>query len=117
MSSIVKNLLSTSANGLGIAVAATSSPGTTIHTATAVSNTMDEVYLFANNIDTSPRILTIEFGGTSTSDLRTITLPVGGGDTLVLAGCPLSGGVVIKAYADATNVVNIIGYVNTITQP
>ena len=65
-SSIVKSELSGSTDGLGVKVAATSSAGTTIHTASSGTgdNNYDELWIWAVNCDTSAIKLTIQYGGT-----------------------------------------------------
>lgn len=101
-------------DGRQIKVAATSTPGTLIHTAHATSK--DEIYIFANNTDTTARKLTIEWGGTtSPDDLLEVTIPAESGDMQVIAGKPLSGGLVVRAFAATANVVNVSGFVNRIT--
>lgn len=113
MATYTKVKLSASTNGRNIKVAATSSPGTTIHTADATA--LDEVYLFACNNDAADVVLTIERGGTtSTDDLVKLTIPSKAGWIPVEPGIPLTGGVVVKAFAATTNVINIAGYVNRI---
>ena len=66
MTTIVKTVLSGSTNGRGIKVVATSSAGTTIHTAHSTSE--DEIWLYAQNTDSTDRKLTIEYGGTTSPD-------------------------------------------------
>jgi hypothetical protein len=111
--SVTKNFLSGSTNGKGIKVVATASAGTTIHTADA--NDKDEVWLWAINSDSSDRKLTIEFGGTtSPDDLIEYTVPSEDGLHLVIPGLPISGSVVVKAFAASANVVMMHGYVNRI---
>jgi hypothetical protein len=110
---ITKEFLSGSTNGRPVKVAATGTPGTTIHTAHASAK--DEVYLFATNTDTVDRELTIEFGGTtSPDDLIKVTVPAK--DTVqVVPGVPLSGSLLARAFAATANVVNLFGYVNRIS--
>jgi len=110
---ITKEFLSGSTNGRPVKVAATATPGTTIHTAHATAK--DELYLFATNTDTVDRELTIELGGTTApDDLVKVTVPAK--DTvLVIAGSPLSNSLLAKAFAAAANVINIFGYVNRIS--
>ena len=110
---ITKQFLSGSTNGRPVKVAATATPGTTIHTADSTAK--DEIYLFASNTDTVDRELTIEFGGTTAPD-DTIKVPVPTKDTvLVVAGGILSNSLVVKAFAAAANVVIVFGYVNRIS--
>jgi hypothetical protein len=86
-----------------------------IHTATAETGAgdYDEIYLFACNMDTSARTLTIEWGGVSSpDDLIKLTLAAQAGLVLVIPGLILQNGLVCRAFASAANVVNISGFVN-----
>lgn len=114
MTTFTKQLLSGSTNGRPIKVVATATAGTTIHTAHATDK--DEVWLWASNTDTVARKLTIEFGGTTSPD-DTIEVGLAGepGLVLIIPGIPLTGGVVVKAFAASANVVNIVGFANRIT--
>ena len=110
---IARQLLSGSTNGRGIKVAATATPGTTIHTAHATS--LDEVWLWCINNDTVARKLTVEFGGTtSPDDLIQVTIPAQSGLTLVSPGLTVTGSVVVRAFAAAANVLVVMGHVNRI---
>lgn len=105
--------LSGSTDGRAIKVAATATPGTTIHTAHATA--LDEVWLYAFNTDTTDRKLTIEFGGTtSPDDTIEVTIPAESGLVLVVPGLILTNSAVVKAFAASANLVNIVGYVNRI---
>lgn len=102
-------VLSGSTNGRGIKVAATSTPGTTIHT----SGGTDEIHIWAYNSDTVDRALTIEFGGTTAPDDNIyVNIPSKSGAYYVVPGLTLTGSLVVKAFAAATNVVVVYGYVN-----
>ena len=109
--------LSASANGRPIKVVATASAGTTIHTTLGTAST-DEVYLYANNTDIVTRTLTIQWGGTSSPDDSIVVgIAAQSGLFLVIAGLILVNTgtpLVIRAFADFTNVINITGYVNRI---
>lgn len=106
--------LSGSTDGRMIKVAATSTPGTTLHTAHATAQ--DEVHLWAVNSDTSERKLTIEFGGTSSpDDLIEITLPPESGLIPICPGLTLTNSLVVKAFAATANVVMCGGFINRIT--
>lgn len=106
--------LSGSTDGRMIKVAATSTPGTTLHTAHATAQ--DEVHLWAVNSDTSERKLTIEFGGTSSpDDLIEITLPPESGLIPICPGLTLTNSLVVKAFAASANVVMCGGFINRIT--
>lgn len=105
--------LSGSTDGRAIKVAATATPGTTIHTAHATS--LDEVWLWAQNTDTTDRKLTIEWGGTTApDDLIEVTVPAESGLLIVVPGLLLTNSLVVKAFAASANVVTVHGYVNRI---
>ena len=111
---ISRQLLSGSTNGRGVKVAATATPGTTIHTAHATS--LDEVWLWCVNSDTVARKLTVEFGGTtSPDDLIEVAIPAESGLVLVSPGLTVTGGVVVRAFAATANVLVVMGHVNRIT--
>ena len=63
MATYSRVLLSGSTNGKPIPVAATATPGTTIHTAVSGTSSFDEVYAWASNVTGSAATLTIEWGG------------------------------------------------------
>ena len=108
---ISRQLLSGSTNGRGVKVAATATPGTTIHTAHATS--LDEVWLWCVNSDSAARKLTVEFGGTtSPDDLIEVSIPSESGLVLVSPGLTVTGGVVVRAFAATANVLAVHGYVN-----
>lgn len=110
---ISRQLLSGSTNGRGVKVAATATPGTVIHTAHATS--LDEVWLWCVNSDSSARKLTVEFGGTtSPDDLIEVSIPPESGLVLVSPGLTVTGGVVVRAFAATANVLVVTGYVNRI---
>jgi hypothetical protein len=118
VSSYSKLPLSGSTDGRGIKVAATSiGSGTTIHTANSSGTLVDNLTLFAYNSDTVSRLLTLGWGGTtSPDDLLLLTLPpANSGLILVAADLVLRNSLVIKASADAANVVVVHGYVNRIS--
>lgn len=115
MATFSKQLLSGSTNGKSILVAATSTPGTTVHTAVSGTSSFDEIWLYAQNTDTVDRLLTIEYGGTtSPNDKFIVTIAAQSGLVLVVPGLILQNSLVLKAFASATNVVTVNGYVNRI---
>ena len=76
MASFTKKILSGSTDGRGVLVAATSSPGTTIHTGSSTAATIQEIWLYASNPDTTQYTLTVQWGGTtSPNDYITIPIP------------------------------------------
>jgi len=120
MATFGKQLLSGSTGGKAIKVAATATPGTTIHTTGTSSSDIDEVWLYATNTDTSDVKLTLEYGGTtSPDDLIEVTVTAEAGLTLILPGTVLTGdgaaGRTVAAFAGSANVITIHGYINRIT--
>jgi hypothetical protein len=118
MATFEKLVLSGSTDGRGIKVVASDSPGTTIHTGSSTATDIDEVWLYAQNTDTTARKLTIEWGGTSSpDDLIELTIPAESGLTLVAPGLLIKGAgtaLVVRAFCASANVVTIHGYVNRI---
>jgi hypothetical protein len=111
---ITKRNLSGSTSGRGIKVAATATPGTTVHTADATAQ--DEITLYLTNTDTVDRAATVEFGGTTAPDDNMKFIVPAGETILAVPGIPLTGSVVAKVFAAAANVVVAFGFVNRIVQ-
>ena len=111
----------TTGDGLGITVVATATPGTAIHTASSTATTIDELWLYANNIHSSAVTLTVEFGGvTTTSDLIQQSIAATpSGLVLVCAGLILTGtgsaALTVSAFASVASKIEIFGFVNRIT--
>jgi hypothetical protein len=119
MATYTKTILSGSTDGKAILVAATATPGTTIHTGSTTATTLDEVWLYAVNTSTSAVKLTIEWGE-ATAPNGNIEQTIAGESGLVLIapGLLIKGNataLVVKAFAATTNVITIHGYVNQIT--
>ena len=119
MATFSKEILSGSTDGRAIKVAATATPGTTIHTGSDTATTYDEIWLYAMNTDSSSRKLTVEWGSTSSpDDLLEVTVSPESGLILIVPGLVLKGNatpLVVKAFAASANVVTVYGYVNRIT--
>jgi len=119
MSTFTKLVLSGSTDGRAIKVAATATPGTTIHTGSATATTHDEIWLYAMNTDTTARKLTIEWGDTSSpDDLIELTIPAESGLTLVAPGLLIKGNatpLLVTAFAATADVITIHGYVNRVS--
>lgn len=110
-----KRKLSASADGRGIKVAATASPGTLIHTAlpNVAANEWDAVWLRAVNTSGAAVQLTIEWGGTSAPDDQIeLTIPAEQGFTEVIPGHVLQNGREVRAFADAANSIILHGFVH-----
>jgi len=107
--------LSGSTHGRGIKVAATSSAGTTIHTATSSTTDCDVITMYAYNSSASAVNLTIQWGGTtSVDDDIKLSIPATSGLTLVLPDLVLRNSLVVAAYAGTTNVITIHGFANRV---
>lgn len=107
-------LLSGSTNGRPVKIAATSSAGTTVHTATSALDEVDSIFLWLTNTDSSARTVTVQWGGTSDPDdsmAKTYTIAANSAPTQIALGQTLNGGVVVKVFASVTNVVLATGYV------
>jgi hypothetical protein len=108
--------LSGSTDGRGVKVAATSSAGTTIHTATSSATDCDVVTIYAYNSSGSAVNLTLQWGGTtSVDDDIKLSIPATSGLTLIAPDLVLRNSLVIKAYAGSADVVTIHGFANRVT--
>lgn len=116
MATYSKQFLSGSTNGKAIKVAATATPGTTIHTAVSGTSSIDEIWLYAHNTSSASVKLTLEWGEATAPD-GNIEINIGAegtGAILITPGFLLQNGLVVKAFASTANVINIFGYVNRI---
>jgi hypothetical protein len=114
-----QEVLSGSTNGLGIKVTGTTTGGAvTVHTAISGTTSFDLVTLWAqnNDADGETRTLTIEFGGTTDPDnLIVVPVPAKVGPVLVAQRLALRNGLVVKAFSDEANDVQIYGEVQRVT--
>lgn len=118
MATYSRILLSGSTSGKSIKVAATATAGTLIHTAVAGATAFDEIYLWVTNTDTVTRTLTIEWGGVTDPDnllTKAYSITANSPPALIVPGLVLNGGLVVRAFASAANVLLITGYVNQIS--
>jgi hypothetical protein len=118
MASFSRLLLSGSTNGREIPVAATATPGTTIHTAISGTSGFDEVYLWASNVTGSAATLTIEWGGvTDPGDhmVKAYSIAANSAPTQIAFGQVLNNGLVVKAFSGTASAINLSGYVNRIS--
>ncbi|MBN1250094.1 MAG: hypothetical protein JXC32_20685 [Anaerolineae bacterium] len=116
MATYTKRLLSGSTQGKAIKVAASSTPGTTIHTAVAGTSDLDEIWLYAVNSAAADVKLTLEWGEATAPDGNIeVTIPAENGLVLVAPGLLLQNELVVKAFAGTADVILIHGFVNRIT--
>jgi hypothetical protein len=117
MASYSGNPLSGSTNGRPIVVAATSTPGTTLHTAVSGTAAFDELYLWASNVTNAAATLTVEFGGTSDPGdhiVKAYSIPANSLPIPIATGQRVQGGVSIKAFSGTGSAINITGYYNRV---
>lgn len=99
-----------STDGLSVLIAATSSPGTLLDTATSGTDYWDYVKVWLVNLDTIAHTVTIQWGGTAAKDAIPIDLSPGIGPVAVFEGFRLlRDGQEVRAYCDTTNVVAAYG--------
>lgn len=110
--------LSGSTDGRGIAIAATTSPGTLIHTAfgSPAANEHDEITLYGVNNTGSAVSLTLQFGGTASADAITVSVPANSGLLQLVPGLPLHNGAEVRAYAASANAISMFGRVRRYEQ-
>lgn len=117
MATYSRILLSGSTSGKPIPVAATSTPGTAVHTAVSGSTGFDELYLWASNVTSAAATLTIEWGGvTDPGDhaVKSVVIPAYSPPIPIITGQVLNGGLAVKAFSGTASAINLTGYVNRI---
>jgi len=118
MATFSRILLSGSTSGRPIKVVATATPGTLIHTAVSGATSFDEIYLWVTNTDSATRTLTMEWGGTTDPDdliAKTFSISANSAPYPIITGVNLNGGLVVRAFTSAANIMVISGYVNRIS--
>lgn len=117
MATYSRQLLSGSTNGKPIAVVATGTPGTAIHTAVTGTSGFDEVYLWASNITGAAATLTVEYGGPTDGELlvKALSIPANSEPIPIAVGQNLNNGQVVRAFSGTGNAINITGFVNRIS--
>ena len=118
MATISRLTLSGSTDGRGVAVAATSSAGTTIHTGPRVAADYHEIWMWASNTNSTAETLVIEFGGTTAARDHFKTTIQPNETVLVVPGWTLKGNssaaLIVKAFSTTAGKVNIVGHYNLI---
>ena len=111
--------LSGSTNGRPIEVAAVATPGITLHTVQATgTDGREEVHLYAANRSTATAPLTIELGGTATTDQIMLHLPSQTGFDLIVPGISFTATTsIVRAFTTgtATDAIAIAGWANRAT--
>ena len=119
MATFTKKKLSASTDGKAVKVVATATAGTTIHTGSATTSTIDEVWIYAVNTSASSVKLTFEWGEATAPDGNIeVTVQPEAGLVTVIPGLLIVGNatpLVVKAFAATASVICIHGFVNQIT--
>ncbi len=112
MATFTKLNLSGSTDGQPIAITATATPGTLIHTAD--STALDEIWLYATVRD-NQTLLTLEYGGVTDGDQIRNSLNLDTGLILVVPGLILTNSLILRAFVDNASDINLVGFVNRIS--
>lgn len=97
----------------GIKVAATSSPGTTVHTGQASTSLSDIVTLYGSNSHaTQVRKVTVEWGGTTSPDDHMYFEIPPRQTVILIPDLPIRNSLLVKVFADVANEVAIHPFVN-----
>lgn len=105
--------LSASTDGAPISITATSTAGTTVHTATSATDQIDMVHLFAANNHTAAVEIEIEHGQTTAGNNIVVSIPEDAGLVRITpeGGLPLQNSKTCAIFAGTTAVIAIYGYV------
>lgn len=115
MATVTKTDLSGATDGGPVLVAATSTAGTTIHTAGAGTTNWDEVWIWLVCTHTAGVEIEIEWENATANQNVVQTIPFDSGAILAVPGWILQNAKTVKIFAGTTNVVAAFGYVNRIT--
>ena len=118
MATFTKQLLSESDYGKSIDVTADAhGSAVTIHQAVSGTSSLDEVWLYCQNVQTGDVLLTLTWGdATSEEDgYIKVTIPGQSGLIQVVPGLLLQNSLYIKAFASVANKLMIHGFVNRIS--
>jgi hypothetical protein len=112
--------LSGSTQGKGIKIAATTTPGTMLHTTGVTLTVLDVLWIYLTNSDVTAKKVTVEFGGVAVPDDNIeLVIPAESGLTLCVPGLMLTGtggaGNIVRAFCPTANVVVAFGYVDRVT--
>ena len=108
--------LSASSNGRNIKIAATSSTGTLLHTASATSGVTDFGYIDACNLSASDITLTLQWADDTSPDASTEVILTGkNGWERVVSGLPIEAGRRINAFAGQANLIMMNGFIHRLT--
>lgn len=104
---------SASTSGRPINITATATAGTAIHTAVSGAVSFSRMFVYFTNTSTSAVVVTVEFGGTGTTNNIVYSVPAQN-TALVVPGLMINGGLSVAAFAGTTAVLNAIGWVELV---
>lgn len=109
-------LFSGSTSGRPVTLAVNTNTTIICTVGTSTAPTMNEIYLWANNITNAPVSMTLRFG-TGTSDLvcSGLSIPSNSPPIPILTGQNINGGVSLSGNASAADSINVQGYINVIS--
>jgi len=112
-----KDFLSASTNGKQISINLSTQPLTTIHTQPAafISSSIDEIYLYATNNSTSSATFNLLWGGSSSADIISYTLPAQQTRFMVADGKLITNGLSVYGNVSGSGTVVVDGFVNRIS--
>ncbi len=117
MATITKRVLSASIDGQPVGISATAAK--VVHTGSSLTNVLDEVYMWAQCSSTADVSINVEIGASASHAFGVTVLAKGEGAQVILPGIPIQGAatpIAISVQASSSGVINIIGFVNRISQ-
>lgn len=112
---LTPEILGGSTDGAPISITGTNTgSANTIHTASATTDVIDEVWLWAYNHSAAAVKLSVEWGS-DTTEIVEVSIPAESGLIAIVPGIRLKNSKTVKAFAATTAVVAIIGNVNRYT--
>ena len=108
---VTKEFLSGSTHGSQVVIVATTTIGTTVHTAIDGTTSFDEIYLYATNTDSVARNLTVEWGSATDLVLKTFPIPALSARIPIIRGELLRNTLLVTAFASEASKILIGGYV------
>lgn len=89
---------SVGSGGVMVNIAATSFPGTAVHTAVNVSGQKDEIWIYGTNNTATDEVVVLGWGGETLAHTMYKSIPAQDGAWLLIPGWCLSGGLIVTAY-------------------
>lgn len=110
-----RQVLSSSTDGRPILIATTTGSGDAVHTVSATSGVIEEVWLWASNTSASTITVDVYWGGTTDPDDKLRYRIDAGVTSTIVPGISLQNGLTVKVRASVTNVCTVAGHSNILT--